>query len=153
MTTPNPNTPAPEGGDDIAKLREALRKEREEHKATKTALSVFRSDIARVTGLGEDAPIEQIGERLIGTEKVIQEKTAALQSERDEAMKRAETLLTERKAERLDAEVDRAVRKSGVKPECIDDAKLHVRAALEVNEKGDVVTKAAPGIVPGQSAD
>lgn len=153
MTTPNPNTPAPEGGDDIAKLREALRKERDDHKATKTALSVFRADVARVTGLGEDAPIEQIGERLTQTDKLIQEKTSALSTERDEAIKRADTLLSERKAERVEAVVDQAVRRSGIKAECMDDAKMHLRNALEVNDKGEVVTKATPGIVPGQTAD
>lgn len=53
MTTPNPNAPAPEGGDDIAQLREALRKEREEHKATKTAISVFRADFGTHAAIWE----------------------------------------------------------------------------------------------------
>ncbi len=153
MTTPNPNTPAPEGGDDIAKLREALRKERDEHKATKTALSVFRADVARVTGLGEDAPIEQIGERLTQTDKLIQKKTTALQTERDEAVKRAESLLSERKAEKLEAAIDAGLRRSGVKPECLEDARAILRGALEVNEKGEVVTKTAPNVIPGQSVE
>lgn len=155
MTTPNPNTPAPapEGGDDIAKLREALRKEREEHKATKTALSVFRADIGKATGLGEDAPLEAIAARLTDTDKLIQEKTTAIQTERDEAVKRAETLLSERKAEKLEAAIDAGLRRSGVKPECLEDARTILRGALEVNEKGEVVTKTAPNVIPGQSVE
>lgn len=154
MTTPNPNTPAPEGGDDIAKLREALRKERDDHKATKTALSVFRADVARVTGLGEDAPIEQIGERLTQTDKLIQEKTSALSTERDEAIKRADTLLSERKAERVEAAIDASLRRAGIKPECAEDARAILRGAVEVDDKsGEVRTKTAPNVVPGQNVD
>ena len=55
MTTPNPNAPAPdpEGGGDIAQLREALHKECEKHKATKTALSVFRADFGTRVAIWE----------------------------------------------------------------------------------------------------
>lgn len=55
MTTPNPNAPAPapEGSDDISQLSEALRKKCEEHKATKTTLSVFRADIGTRAAIWE----------------------------------------------------------------------------------------------------
>jgi hypothetical protein len=149
-TTPNPNPPAPE---DLQRTLEALRREREEHKATKTALSVFRADVARISGLPEDSPLEAIGERLTQTDALIQERTSTIAAERDEARKQADTLLAERRAERLDATVDQAIRKSGILPQCIDDAKMHLKNALEVDANGAVVTKAAPGVVPGQSAE
>lgn len=152
-TTPNPNTPAPEAGDDIAKLREALRKEREEHKATKTALSVFRADIGKATGLGEDAPLEAITARLTDTDKLIQEKTTAIQTERDEAVKRSESMLAERKAEKLEGAIEAGLQRAGIKPECLEDARSILRGALEVGESGDVLTKTAPNVVSGQTVD
>lgn len=122
-------------------------------RTSETALSVFRADIGKATGLGEDAPLEAIAARLTDTDKLIQEKTTAIQTERDEAVKRAESMLAERKAEKLEAAIDAGLRRSGVKPECLEDARTILRGALEVNEKGEVVTKTAPNVVPGQSVE
>jgi hypothetical protein len=155
MSTPpnTPNPPAPEAGDDIAKLRKALESERNEHKETRARLSTLRTDLGRITGLGEDAPIERIAERLGVTEKAITDRLAPVITERDEAVKRAQTLEQEKRSAILDSAVDRAIARSGVKAEAVEDAKLHLRAALEVNEKGEVVTKAGSGEVAGQSPD
>jgi hypothetical protein len=68
-------------------------------------------------------------------------------------VKRADSLLSERKAEKLEAAIDAGLRRSGVKPECLEDARTILRGALEVNEKGEVVTKTAPNVIPGQSVE
>lgn len=154
MSTPpnNPNPPAPSLSD-IERLTKALEAERNEHKETRARFSILRTDLGRITGLGEDAPIEKITERLGDTEKAITDRLAPVITERDEAVKRAQTLEQEKRSAILESAVDRAIARSGVKAEAVEDAKLHLRAALEVNDKGDVVTKAGSGEVAGQSPD
>lgn len=152
-TSPNnPNPPAPTPAD-IERLSKALEAERSEHKETRARLTNLRTDLGRITGLDPDAPIERIAERLGDTEKAITDRLAPVITERDEAVKRAQTLEQEKRSAILDSAVDRAIARSGVKAEAVEDAKLHLRAALEVNDKGEVVTKAAPGEVAGQSPD
>ena len=153
MSTTPPNSPSPSAPEDVNRTLEALRKEREEHKATKAALSLLRTDLGRVTGLGEDAPIEKIAERLGDTEKAITDRLSPVIAERDSAVRRAETLEQEKRAAILDRAVDQAIARSGVTDSAVEDAKMHLRAALTIDDKGQVVTKGENGEVGGQSPD
>jgi len=60
---------------------------------------------------------------------------------------------SERNAERIDAAIALALGKSGIIAQNADDAAAIIKAALEVNKDGRVVTKTAPNVVPGQSAE
>lgn len=154
MSTP-PNTPNPTAPTtaDVDRLTKALEAERNEHKETRARLSTLRTDLGRITGLGEDAAIEKITERLGDTEKTITDRLAPVIAERDTAVKRAESLEQQKRAAILDAAVDRAIARSGVKAEAVEDAKLHLRAALTIDAKGEIVTKGENGEVGGQSPD
>lgn len=124
MTTPpnNPNPPAPTAAD-IERLTKALEAERSEHKETRARLSTLRTDLGRVTGLGDDASIEKIAERLGDTEKAITDRLTPVIAERDSAVKRAESLEQEKRAAILDRAVDHAIARSGVTDSAVEDAK------------------------------
>lgn len=143
-------TPTPE---DVQRLQAALSKEREEHKATRSQLlAPLRSTLR----LPEDAPLDTITAtltaRLGDIDTQVGAKTAALATERDAAVADAAKVRAEWNTHRIDTAIQSALTKSGIRPECIEDASTILRGTLEATDKG-VVTKTAAGIVPGQTVD
>lgn len=156
---PKPNTDPDEQntGDDaegIEKLRNALKAEREAHKATKSSyLAPFREALL----LGEDADLATItttlASRLGDADTIVQTRTAEITAERDAATTELEALRAERKTERIESAINTALSRSGMNPEHHADAASIIRGAVEVNDKGQVVTKAADGVVSGQTPE
>jgi hypothetical protein len=66
--------------------------------------------------------------------------------------KTAQAKLSEWDAHRIDAEIVAGMGKSGMTSANHADAASLLRGELEVKE-GKVVTKAAPGVIPGQTVD
>jgi len=133
MSDTNP-TPTPE---DIQRLQTALDKERSEHRATRSQLlAPFRSTL----GLPEDAPLDTITatltERLGDIEAQVSTKTAGIAAERDAAVADAAKVRAEWNAHRIDTAIQSALTKSGIRPECMDDASAILRGALEATDKG-----------------
>lgn len=138
----------------VAKLTAALKAEREAHKATRAQyLAPIRSALGLDDTAGLDAVTSALSTRLGDTDKLVAERTAALTAERDAAQASAASLQAERNSDRIDHAITAALARSGIKPECADDAAAHCRAVLGVNDKGEVCTVAAPGVVPGMTAD
>lgn len=139
---------------DITKLQAALQAERDAHKATKAQ---YLAPIRTALGLGEDANLDTItatlGTRLGDADKIVADRTASLTAERDAAVAERDKISGERNAEKIDAAISAALSKSGIIAQNTEDATLILRGVLEVNKDGRVVTKAAPNVVPGQSAE
>src|SRR5690606_33933857 len=84
----------------VAKLKEALDKERAEHKATKAQLL---APVRAALGLPDDAPLDSIIARIADVDAQLTERTAALTAERDAARSEADRIKAERNTERIDA--------------------------------------------------
>ncbi|MCC6230046.1 MAG: hypothetical protein IT432_12580 [Phycisphaerales bacterium] len=107
-----------------------------------TRLTAIRTGIAKGLGLAEDA-----------TDETLLARAAEVAKERDDAKTRANTIAAERNTEKMDAEIRSAVTKAGIFAQSTDDATAILRGVLEVTDKGEVRTKAAPNVVPGQTVE
>ncbi|MFG0291720.1 MAG: hypothetical protein ACF8MJ_01050 [Phycisphaerales bacterium JB050] len=153
--TTDPEQNAEQTGDtstDVAKLQSALKAEREAHKATKSSyLAPFREALS----LGDDADLDSITatlqSRLGDADAIVTERTAAITAERDAAIAERDTMKSERAREQVEHAIYAALSRSGMNPEHHADAANLIRSAVEVNDKGEVVTKAADGVVAGQT--
>lgn len=144
------NTDAPE--------HKMSRTERRELKAAFAAMEdgtgeqgEFLEAVREALGLPEGADPKVILKHFPNTdaEKVVQQELA---KERDDARAEVAKMKGERDAEKVSSAIQAAISKSGIGQENAADATAILRGVLEVKD-GKVVTKAAEGIVPGQTAD
>lgn len=117
MTTPNPNTPpvsdsATPPVDEVAKLRE------------------FRASIVKGFGLPDDADDAAVLSSLGNVTK-----------ERDEHKARADTVVAERNAERLESSIRNAFDRSPLDKRNLPDALALMKPLFHLDDKGRVVTK------------
>ncbi len=141
-------------GQGADKSMKALEAERAGHKETKAKHSEHRRAIAKTLGLQDDAPWETITTALSNTDaaKLVEEKTAALRAELQTERERSTKLEGDWNAQRIDTAIVSALANSRMIAANHEDAATLLRGVLEVRE-GKVVTKTAPNIVPGQSAE
>jgi hypothetical protein len=106
------------------------------------------NQFAKALGLGDDATPDTIlatlTTRLGDADKIT--------TERDAAVAEVAKIKGEANTARVEAEIKAAVTKAGIFAHSTDDAATILRGVLEVTDKG-VVTKAAPNVVPGQTAE
>lgn len=74
-------------------------------------------------------------------------------TERDAAVAEVAKIKADANTARVEAEIKDAVTKAGIFAHSTDDAATILRGVLEVTDKGEVRTKAAPNVVPGQTAE
>jgi hypothetical protein len=139
----------------VTKLETTLAKVRDEAKAEKAAtLAPFRKALGLPDDAGADLILDAMTKRAPDAEALIAERTKVIAAERDAAVATAGQVRAERAAERIDVAITAALGKSGMIPENGEDAANLLRPLLTVDPKtGSVVTKEAPGVIPGQSAD
>lgn len=138
----------------VSRLEKALAAERDAHKSTRAG---FLAPVRAALGLGDDAALDAVtaalSTRLGDADKIVAERTNALTAERDSARAELEQIRAERNAERTERAIGDALAKSGIIAHNADDAASILRGVLEVTDKGEVRTKAAPNIVPGQTPE
>lgn len=78
---------------------------------------------------------------------------AKITTERDTAVAEVAKIKSEANTARVEAEITSALGKAGICSQNTADAATILRGVLEVTDKGEVRTKAAPNVVPGQSAE
>ena len=78
---------------------------------------------------------------------------AKITTERDTAVAEVAKIKSEANTARVEAEITTALGKAGIISQNTADAATILRGVLEVTDKGEVRTKAAPNVVPGQSAE
>lgn len=79
--------------------------------------------------------------------------TAKITTERDAAVAEVAKIKADANTARVEAEIKDAVTKAGIFAHSTDDAATILRGVLEVTDKGEVRTKAAPNVVPGQTPE
>lgn len=113
-----------------------------ELQATVDRLNTLAGGVRKALGLGDDAD-----------DAAVLSALGTVTTQRDEAVASAAKISTERNAEKMDAEIRSAVTKAGIFAQSTDDATTILRSVLEVTDKGEVRTKAAPNVVPGQTVE
>lgn len=154
---------------DVDRVQEALRKEKNDHKATKDALSVWgdlkHDDVvakldkfpeleAASKGKLDEAQIEEIVQRRVeGTLKSklapVERQNKQLAQQLAEAMEKASVLETKDRKRTLHDHVRKAAREAHVLPEAEEDVLLWAERVMDITEDGKVVTKDNVGVTPG----
>lgn len=156
--------------EDVDRLVEAARKEREDHKATKEKFKAVASldmeDVvakldeydelkARADGSGKD---EEKLEKLV--EARLRSKLAPLERERDQLKQKAEELgKTNEQYQQKDKQrtihdhIRTAATAAKVRNEAMEDALFLGERVFDVNEEGRVVTRDGVGVTPGLTPD
>lgn len=134
----------------VQKLKSALDKEREAHKASRAELL---GPIRKALQLADTASLDEITKALGDINGHITAKTTDITAERDAAVAKATKIEGERNAERIEAAIQAGLSKSGMIEQHYEDAASIIRGVVEVNKDGKVTTKAALNIVAGQSVD
>lgn len=150
-TTPPTDDPAAS----IEKLQAALKAEREAHKATKAQ---YLAPVREALGLGDDASVDDItatlGTRLGDVDAQLNERTAALTTERDEARSEAEKIKGEWSDFRVCTGLESAFSRSGAAEQNAADFMALARPLFTVADDGRIVTRdGAPNTVPGMTPD
>lgn len=154
--------------DDVARLQESLRKEREDHKSARSKLGRFGdldpdqvySKLDRVAEL-EAAAGGKLDEDQINkmVETRIKSKTAPLERELQQvAQQRAELEQTVKQYKQKETmttigeSVRNAAMSAKVRQEAIDDVLMYGQNIFTIDEYGKVVTKDGVGVTPGIEA-
>lgn len=153
--------------DDVNNVQEALRKEREDHKAARGILSKFGerevddilADLDRIPALEAAAKgSTNIDEQIAGR---LQQETAPLKRDLEKVNDENKTLRQQVEQYQL-KETQRTITDNVVKyatsskalPEAVDDIAFIAMSIFETNESGQVVAKnGIPGVTPGISPE
>lgn len=156
--------------EDVDRVQEGLRKEREDHKKTKDKFRSFGDrdpeeilseldkieeyKLAAERGGMDDDKINQI------VETRIRSRLAPVERERDNALRdlqereqRIGEFETKERKRSIHDSVREAASKAKIRDTAITDALLIGEHVFEVNENGDVVTKDGVGVTPGVSPE
>lgn len=154
---------------DVDRLQDSLRKEREDHKKTKSLLSGFegldadeiRAKLDRFAEL-EAAAGGKLDEAKINemVEARLNSRTAPLQREitkLKETLGERETvvaeLTTREKTRKIHDHIRQAASKAKLRDSAIEDALLIGERVMDIDESGNVVTREGVGATPGINAE
>lgn len=155
---------------DVTRLQQGLAKERNDHKQAKTKLAAFgdlnpddvRAQLDRIPEL-EAAATGKLDDTVVNkmVETRLASKLAPLQRELDNTKKALgekdeliSTFQSRDKHRSIADEVSRAGKKLAIQDTALEDAILLAERTFEVDEDGNVVTKAdIRGVTPGVSAE
>ena len=154
--------------EDVSRVQEGLRKEREDHKETKRKLNQFNgldpdevhNKLDRIDEL-EAAAGDKIDENKINemVESRIKTKTAPLErqistltTERDEARNEVAQFKTKDTRRTIHDHIRKAATAAKIRDTAMDDAMLVGENIFMVDEEGRVVTKDGVGVTPGVEA-
>jgi len=158
--------------EDVDRINEGLRKEKNDHKATKAKLSAWSEigedpekvaeSLARIPELEtaakgklDDADIDKIAneraERIAKSRiSPLERDVKALTTERDELLEQRDTLAGEKKRRTIHDLTRKALMDSKALPEAHDDALFQAERLFEIREDdGAVVTRDGVGVTPG----
>lgn len=156
---------------DFAKLNTALVKERNDHKATKSRLSLLgdRSveDVvaildrlpeleaaATASGNSKEKIEQQVAAQLTGKLAPVQRELAKAQGLLGEQAKVIEGFQTEKRTRSVHDSVREAVAKAqGFQGSALEDVLMVAERHFEINDEGKVVTRDGVGVTPGIAAD
>jgi hypothetical protein len=139
-----------EKGDDVAKLTEALRKERDSHKIAAAALKAAQGKIAELeqqSALGENPSASKVSDFIAASvaAKVaaetgeLQKKIGALEVQLGEATAARAAIESKLSRRTMDDAVRTAANEARVKPEAIADVLTIAGLELQMSDSGEVV--------------
>lgn len=150
---------------DVANVQEGLRKEREDHKATKANLAKFGgkdaetvlADLDKIEeyklaaeGKMDDEAINKIVEtRILSRTAPLERKIETLEGEKEELTEKVTGFETQNTERSIKDEIQKAAVASKVRGTALDDAITQGLNIMTVNEAGNVVTKDGVGVTPG----
>lgn len=154
--------------DDVNRLHESLRKERNDHKATKDKLSRFGDmdadevlakldridelEAAAGDKIDETKINELVETRLKSRVAPIERENARLKGELESANGTIEEYRGKERTSTIHSTLTKAVKGAKLVESALDDVLMYDRL-FEIDEAGNVVTKDGAGVVPGLSPD
>lgn len=154
---------------DIQRLQESLRKERDDHKATKSRLAAF-SDLdpeevvakldriaeleAAAGGKIDEAKLNEMVEARIRTRTApLERKIATLEQDLQAKDAANKELTLKEKTRLIHDHIRKAATAAKIRDTAIEDAIVLGERVFDVDENGSVVTRDNVGVTPGLSAD
>lgn len=159
---------------DVDRLSEALKKEREDHKAAKSGLSVWdglNHDDVRTKldhydemvtkieafekegGVDKDKLEELANARLATAMAPVKRELDELHKENDQLREENEGFKAADIRRKISDSVRAAAVKAKVLPAAVDDVLLLAERVFEITEDGEVLTRDSVGVTPGIAAD
>lgn len=151
------------------RINEALRKERTDHSAAKTALAPFRgldaatihAQLDRVTeleqlaaGKVDDKQLEALAEARVRAKVAPLEREIGLLKTANGVLEKENTEFKGmEKTRKIQDHVRQAAVKVGIVPSALEDALMLGERMLELDEAGVVITRDAVGVTPGVSPE
>lgn len=155
--------------EDIARVQEGLRKEREDHKETKKKLARFGDmdpdelfqkldridELEAAAGgkLDETKINEMVETRLRSRVAPIERENKQLKADLAERDTTIQEFQSKERTRKITDITRAAAKKAGVRDEAIDDAIMYAERLFEVNEGNEVVSRDGVGITPGISPE
>lgn len=157
---------------DVARIQEALRKEKEDHKRAKEAARVWldsgwkfediqarmdkweEMELAAQAGKMDEDKLNQLVETRIKSRIAPVEREKSQYAEQLKELSSKLTEYQQRETQRtIYDSVDSAIEAAKIIPSAREDVRLLAERMFEVNEDGKVVTKDGVGVTPGVAAD
>ncbi|QJI53347.1 capsid assembly scaffolding protein [Alteromonas phage vB_AcoS-R7M] len=151
--------------DDVERVQESLRKEREDHKATKRKLAGFNGldpdevhekldrfeELEASAGdkVDDDKLNQMVETRLRSRTAPLERKIKSLEDDLVSVRSENENYVQKDRRNTIQAEIRKAGKKAGIRDTALDDAFLYGDSIFEVNEAGNVVTRDQVGVTPG----
>ena len=151
--------------DDVLRVQEALRKEREDHKKAKKQLVQFKDldpdDVyakldrikeleAAADGKIDEGKISEMVETRIKTKTApLERQISSLTSERDDALIAVREFEAEDMRRKIHDQIRKAAAAANIRDTAMDDATIIGEKIFDVDEDGRVLTKDGVGVTPG----